>query len=76
MNVFKQVCSKCKENFWQCRCDTFHPPVEVIFGLTLTLEEVTSLRKYFHTAGYISHEFHQPVHDIISKIDKFLEGKE
>jgi hypothetical protein len=73
MNVFKQICSHCRRNFWQCRCDTFHPPVEIKDEMfELSLEEVASLRKYFHECGYISHEFHQSIHDLISKMDLFL----
>ena len=74
--MFKQVCTYCGENFWRCRCDSFHPSVNVDTSFKLSFEEVINLQKYFHSAaGYISHEFHQPVHDILKRMDDYVNGR-
>ena len=70
--IYRQVCSYCGENFWRCKCDQFHPPVEIKETFELTAQEIADLRKYFDTVGYISYEFHTPIHTIIARMDSFL----
>lgn len=38
----------------------------------LSAEESRELLKYFLSAGYISREFHQPIHDIVDRLMAFL----
>ena len=38
----------------------------------LTIEEAKQLQKFFFDSGYISHEFHEPIHVLSARLDKFL----
>lgn len=39
----------------------------------LSREESKELAKYFLECGYISHEFHEPVHAIINRLMEFVQ---
>lgn len=61
------ICNECYDAAFQ------HLNREIRQKLVLSGEEAKALDDYFtKRAGYISHEFDAPVHDIISKIQKFL----
>lgn len=43
--------------------------------LELTIEEVRNLQKFLYDSGYISYEFHYPIHILSRRIDDFLKDK-
>ena len=62
------ICSYCRNDFFNCRCDTFHPIEEKVFKLNK--REVEALLDYFYKrAGYISAEFDPMVLNIIKRMD-------
>jgi hypothetical protein len=68
------ICSGCHESFMNCKCEQFHPNIEV--GVLLNAEEVSALLNYFYqSAGYIDHISHPLVHTIIKRLENF-NGKE
>lgn len=40
--------------------------------IELTKEECNHLMNFFYSIGYISHEFHEPIHDLIKRIKEFI----
>jgi hypothetical protein len=63
------LCTKCKEDFFNCRCEQFHPNEDESY-FTLNRKEVEALREYFlKRAGYISYEFDPIIHDIIKRLN-------
>jgi len=74
-STYKQICSYCGENYWRCRCENFHPSINVDVSFKLTFDEALVLQKYFIDQGYMSHEFHQQIHDLSAKLDKYLQGQ-
>lgn len=43
--------------------------------MMLSLEEVKDLYNFFLENGYVSHEFHQPIHNLIKKLKEFCESR-
>lgn len=71
MNIPQGICSKCQKDFMECQCTQFYPNIQEKFELTQ--EEVVALLDYFvKRAGYISHEFDSPVHEIIKRLNNFI----
>lgn len=71
-SIYKQICTYCNENFWRCKCDAFHPTIEIKDTFEISSEDAANLRKYFDTVGYISYEFHSQIHEFIAKLDLYL----
>ena len=56
-----------------CRCDSFHPPINEENAYAISYETLLALREYFFKrAGYISHEFDPLVHEFVTKMDKWI----
>lgn len=53
-------------------CATFktEPPTR---WLILSEQESKDLYKFFLEDGYVSHEFHQPIHDLIKRLKGFCD---
>lgn len=85
------VCSKCKQDFNNCKCAEFQPneirvseaePLRLTFGrsaihyLILSKDEAESLDHFFMKCGYISYEHYPDIHEFINKkLVPFLRGE-
>lgn len=66
MVISEGICTKCRENFFNCKCSQFFPNEP----FTLTKEEIIALKEYFYKrAGYISAEFDEVVLQVIKRLD-------
>lgn len=64
------MCRECNDAAWQ------HLNRSLNDKLVLSEEEALALDEYFvKRAGYISPEFDAPVHKLISRIQRFLQGQ-
>jgi len=43
--------------------------------IKLTEQECKDLVKFIYDMGFLSHEFHEPIHQLFHKIEKFLDEK-
>lgn len=68
-----KVCSHCHLPTLKCNCDGFHPEIEIPDDLmVIDKEEGTALMAFFMDNGYVSHEFHMPVHSFIRRLSEFV----
>lgn len=51
------------------------PEGKMTVYMMLSLDEAKDLYTFFLDDGYISHEFHQPVHEIIKRLKEFCEPR-
>lgn len=70
----KGICTRCHEDFMNCKCEQFHPsqcdiPIK---GLFLSEDEIKALIDYFYQrAGYISPEFDPMVIAFTKRLDDY-----
>lgn len=79
-----QVCSKCHEDFMNCKCDSFHPnvstikiidpPQEIQYGYPFTLNELKAIYKLVEHM-YIPYE-NEDAHKVMNKIMRILKENE
>lgn len=68
-----KICSHCHMQTLKCQCENFHPEIELPDDLfCMDREEACHLMDFFYSVGYISHEFHMPVHSFIKRLQEFL----
>lgn len=68
-----KICSHCHLAKLKCECENFHPEIEIPDDLmVIDKEEGIALMNFFRDVGYISHEFHMPVHSFIRRLDGFI----
>ena len=81
MNLPQGICSKCHEDFMNCKCDSFHPNIidpelyEVkSISYHMNLNELRALYRILEY-HYISYE-DQEAHNVVNKIAKILKENE
>ena len=66
--MIEGICSHCKEDFNNCKCEQFHPNV-----LLIDKDEAQALYDYFlKRAGYISPEFDEAVLKFVKRLERII----